>query len=93
MVGGDAEGERATDLAAGEIAVLELPNARADTEERGRPSIVVTGPARVVMIAADGDVVAEVDSVDRSEVSVPVGVSVGVEALKHAHGRYSTCIM
>jgi hypothetical protein len=70
---GDAEPGPAADLAAGEIAVLELPNARADTEETGRPSLVVTGPARVVMIAADGDVVAEVDSVDQAEIVVPVG--------------------
>lgn len=55
LAGLRATGEQ--ELRAGEIAVLQLPNARRDVDaEAPRPRLIVTGQARVVMLSHGGDV-------------------------------------
>jgi hypothetical protein len=46
-------------LSTGEVAVLKLPNASRDAAQGQRPSLLVSGPAHVVVLAHAGDVLAE----------------------------------
>jgi large repetitive protein len=63
-------------IASGEVAVFELPNAHHDVTEGPRPALTVTGQsARVVMLAAGGLLVADVEvgGTQAAAVIVPKG--------------------
>ena len=63
---------RARTLGAGDIVVLTMPDASVDTAGR-RPSLAVDGPARVVLLRGDGEVVA--DGAAAATVQVPPGTA------------------
>jgi hypothetical protein len=63
-------------VASGEVAVFELPNANRDLGDGPRPALTVTGQsARVVMLAAGGTLLADVEvgGAQASAVIVPKG--------------------
>jgi hypothetical protein len=70
VAGRASEGER--QVMPGEVAVLAMPNARRDSGEGGRPSLRWSGEARLVMLGAGGEVVAEAEG-DRGAAEIPRG--------------------
>jgi large repetitive protein len=61
----------AATLAAGEVAVLQLPNAVRDAADGARPSLAVEGAARVVVLGHGGAVLA--DALRPQAVEIPPG--------------------
>ena len=58
-------------VAAGEVAVLKLPNAARDSADGARPTLGVLGEARVLLLAHGGEVLA--DELRTATVSIPPG--------------------
>jgi large repetitive protein len=58
-------------LTVGEVAVLQLPNASRDADNGARPSLIVSGPAHVVVLAQAGAVLAE--ELNPAQLTIPSG--------------------
>jgi large repetitive protein len=68
---GAGNGKGDTTLAAGEVAVLQLPNAVRDAADGARPSLTVDGEARVLVLGHGGDVLA--DALRPQALEIPPG--------------------
>ena len=67
-------------LAAGDVAVLLLPDAAIDVAAEARPAVAVAGSARVAMLRGDGAVLRDVLIADGSATVPPGTALVGVQA-------------
>ena len=78
-----AAGTPGAELAAGEVAVLRLPNAGRDVGDADRPQLSVRGgsPARLVALANGGDVIADLDLGGPAAREAPWTVPAGTERL------------